>query len=99
MAQIESFVPRVFTFSSHSLIDKKEGEATPWLLNPKGLYAGAIEQLSDLQLMDDTLDRSDSRATTIDTVKATLYATREEISGRILRECWRSDDRELMLRL
>ena len=76
MAQIESFVPRVFTFSSHSPIDKKVGGATPWLLNPKGLYAGAIEQLSDLQLMDDTLDRSDSRATTIDAVKATLYATR-----------------------
>ena len=49
--------------------------------------------------MDDTLDRPDSRAATIDAVEALLYATREEVSGRILCECWWSDDRELVLRL
>ena len=49
--------------------------------------------------MDDTLDGSNSRTTTIDAVKALLHATREEISGRILHECWGSDDRELVLRL
>lgn len=49
--------------------------------------------------MDDTLDGSNPRATTIDAVEALLYATREEISGRILRERWRHDDRELVLRL
>lgn len=47
--------------------------------------------------MDYLLDRSNSRATTIDAVEALLYAIREKISGRILRERWRHDDRELVL--
>ena len=63
------------------------------------MHAGAVYLLPDLQLMDDTLDRSDPCATTIYAVKALRYATREKISGRILHECWGSDDRELVLRL
>lgn len=63
------------------------------------MHAGAVYLLSDLQLMDDTLDRSDPRATTINAVKALLYATREKISGRVLHKRWWSDNRELVLRL
>ena len=63
------------------------------------MHAGAVYLLSDLQLMDNTLDRSDPCATTINAVKALRYATREKISGRILRERWRSDNREPVLRL
>ena len=63
------------------------------------MHAGAIYLLPDQHLMDDTLDSSDPCATTINAVKALRYATREKISGRILRECWWSDNRELVLRL